>query len=489
MLRLRLAGIVSLALMAGVVVAPAAATESTTALLVGSRVGVTWTADDGTSGTAQLAGPNVGCHWLDPEGYCGAGVWPRVPNARWIWRTASVTSEEAVGGTPWVTFSDTFTWDGRGDVVLAVAADDEYVVRLNGVQVAAGGMTVSTVSLAPDVGENALTVVVRSLAGPQDPFSSPAGVAYAVGAQGETGLALEAATTEVPFGTSVALTARLSTPAAVRTISVYAKPDAGSESMIFSGEPDAEGALAVVVQPTSTTTYVARSPGGGGWPALESSRVRIVVRTALVLSASRATVPVGSTVTLAVSLRTGASSRLVVLRSSSRLGSRVVARIPVPAVGVWRVTLRQSYTTRYTATWAASEGWAGVTRAITVGAAPVWTGKTLGGYATSAGVRLYHWSAACRAPSYRGCPERVFTMTPVHRGARVWVEFQWLSRTGWRDDGRYRWTLDRRGKVASFTWYTSRAVIGVTRRAHAVYRGDEDHAASTSRWVTWRVTR
>lgn len=164
-------------------VSPRATASEPVVSTVLSRPGLDWTAADATNGSSVLTYGNIGCTTVDSDGFCEGGTWPTIPAAHWIWRSQNVTEPEASGGTPWVTFVDTFSvTHASATGKVAVVADDEYSLSVNGSELGTGTLAegVKTFAFTPLVGENTLSVTARSLAGPADPFASPAGVSYAV---------------------------------------------------------------------------------------------------------------------------------------------------------------------------------------------------------------------------------------------------------------------------------------------------------------------
>lgn len=385
----------------GVLASPAAAPAVIAAPSspVASRPGLAWTAEDATSGTAVLTYDNVGCVGVDVSGFCTSGAWPSIAGAKWIWRTQNVSPGEAAGGTPWVTFTDTFPAAVAGGVTtLTIAADDEYVVSVNGTNVGAGGLAVQRYRFRPNVGANTLTVRVRSLAGPTDPYSSPAGLAYSLETTWTSTVSLTASRSVVTFGHAATLTAHLKSGSKNHTVSVYAQPVGGQKVLVAKGVTSAAGNLLVKVSPRRNTTYTATYAGGSTWTAATS-------------------------------------------------------------------------------------------KPVTVSVAALWSTRSVGGYATSGGYRLYHWTKTCRPPAYKGCPTQRFALTPAHPGANAVFRFQYRWKDHWYNNGiSETWALNSKSVLFTFTWYERRGIIGVPQRIKATFTGDVSHARAVSHWVYWRIT-
>jgi PKD repeat protein len=152
---------------------------------IASSPGDPWTDALGGSGDAVLTFGHIGCFDVDSSGFCTGGVWGTVPGAHWIWKTQLVSPDEAANGTAVVTLRKEFRWKGPAgrSATLAISADDHYRVFLNGELAAEGTLNLfsyDTHAVAPKVGVNELEIEVQSFPGPSDPFSSPAGLAYAI---------------------------------------------------------------------------------------------------------------------------------------------------------------------------------------------------------------------------------------------------------------------------------------------------------------------
>lgn len=127
-----------------------------------------------------------------------------------------------------------------------------------------------------------------------------------------------------------------------------------------------------------------------------------------------------------------------------------------------------------------------VSPTVQVTVAARWAAKTVGGYASSGGYRLYHYTAACPS-SMNGCPTFLFALAPAHAGTRVSCEVQWYVGGRWRGD-RIPFKLDDSSRLKLRHHYSDREVIGVRRRVRVTFGGDGNHIGSTSAWVYWKVT-
>jgi hypothetical protein len=76
--------------------------------------------------------------WVHPS-------WPVLKGATWIWRVARVSKDEAIHGSPVVTFRRKFTPPaGRNHATLKITADNAYQVSLNGEVIGSSGELMAT---------------------------------------------------------------------------------------------------------------------------------------------------------------------------------------------------------------------------------------------------------------------------------------------------------------------------------------------------------
>lgn len=73
--------------------------------------------------------------WVHPS-------WPKIDGATWIWRTATVAKDEAVQGSPVVTFRHKFTAPSGAprQATLQITADNAYQASLNGRLIGSNGV-------------------------------------------------------------------------------------------------------------------------------------------------------------------------------------------------------------------------------------------------------------------------------------------------------------------------------------------------------------
>lgn len=160
--------------------------QTTTTITMVSEPGDVAIDNAGHKHRAVLTYGHYGCNGVDADGYCSGGSWSRIPGAHWIWTRQLVTQAQAINGTPWMTFTKSFTIPENAVHVtgqIQIAADDVYELYLNGVPVGSRGDTgiVSSFDLTPlHLGNNTLKIRVLGLPeGPTfTPYTNPAGLIY-----------------------------------------------------------------------------------------------------------------------------------------------------------------------------------------------------------------------------------------------------------------------------------------------------------------------
>ena len=141
--------------------------------------------------------------WVHPS-------WPSVPAATWIWRTKTVTPQEAQRGSDIVTFRRRFDWSGAAGAaaVIQIAVDNAYELTINGTRAGASGdldpsstagelwRTTDRHRFALKAGQN--EVMIRAInyhapGGGTDPQANPAGVLFRVDVARENAATLASA--------------------------------------------------------------------------------------------------------------------------------------------------------------------------------------------------------------------------------------------------------------------------------------------------------
>jgi hypothetical protein len=170
-------------------------TPTPTMLTLVSEPGDRWT-DGVNSGSAVLTFGHVGCNDVDSAGFCTSGFWVTdaapIPDAHWIWKSQNVTPDEALNGTPLISFQKDFTLPSDATDIsgtITVTVDDTYELYVNGVFLGAEPNDYGTAEIFTITPESGLlvpglnTIVVKAAnfpsgIGSDDPNSNPAGVRY-----------------------------------------------------------------------------------------------------------------------------------------------------------------------------------------------------------------------------------------------------------------------------------------------------------------------
>jgi hypothetical protein len=155
--------------------------------------------------------------------------------------------------------------------------------------------------------------------------------------------------------------------------------------------------------------------------------------------------------------------------------------------GVLSVTQKPQRLTTYTATSSETAAYLSVTKAVSVNVRPQIVGTMKGGYASSGGARLYHYTSSCPQKG-TGCPTSTFLTKPNLAGGTLSIHLEIKVNGRWKLAARF---APRIGKDATtgVRWvYRDRSVIGLPSRVLAHFAGDSGHTAANSAYLYFRVT-
>ncbi len=275
------------------------------------------------------------------------------------------------------------------------------------------------------------------------------------------------------------------------TVTISRQTDGGSWVALPDVTTRADGSFSFQDKPgAGQVVYRATFPGspdvsaGNGWTTVDVGKGT----SALTLSVTKTRLTHGDHVTLTAHLEGGSSNRVVAIHAVRGGQDKTIRTDRVNQEGDLSVRAAPSATTTYYATYAGDPQWeADTSPSRTVRVAGRWTVKTVGGYATRSGVRLYHYSPTCEAGTSTGCPTAVFTLGPNHAGERVSFEGKYC-RDGrcFKDSATFR--LNRMSQASIYISYGDRTVIGWTLSFRLKFGGDADHVGSTSSWAKTKVT-
>jgi hypothetical protein len=294
--------------------------------------------------------------------------------------------------------------------------------------------------------------------------------AWAVGVDGYDGEALIARYAEGDFTSALQVRApppiTVGDPSSVQgTLTFSGNAPAGGQTIhVARTNPDATvtdlgdvgtiwpGGFAVSDTPPvrGTYTYTASFDGNGTYPAATGSAQLTVLGTPVQLSiaASAHHLVVGKAVTLTARLSLHQAGRSVSLLGKVPGGGWTpVAAGTVDGSGRFSVRIRPAYNATYRARFAGDATHAPATSGTTsVTVAAIVTVRTVGGYATKAGYRLYHFSQTCASAKHRDCPLIAVMVSPNRPGAEVTVDLLGRVHGAWRLQGT---TTARLGPASS----------------------------------------
>jgi len=226
-------------------------------------------------------------------------------------------------------------------------------------------------------------------------------------------------------------------------------------------------------------------PAGNGWANTSVQQKQASVTIAV----SDASITFGQSTKVKAHLHGGDTNRSVSIFSSPAGGNQqLLKKGTVDANGFLTVTTKPSRNTSYVAKYTGDVAWKGDTSgsvAVTVTAR--WSGKAVGGYATSNGFRLYHYNSTCASSTSRVCPAATFTLSPNHAGKRVYFIGKYCKAGRCYDDsGRFR--LNKRSQATVHIRYGSSQVIGFVLYLRFRFSGDGDHKGATAAVVKEKIT-
>jgi hypothetical protein len=275
------------------------------------------------------------------------------------------------------------------------------------------------------------------------------------------------------------------------TVAISRQTDGGSWVALPDVTTEADGSFSFQDEPgAGTVVYRATFAGatdvsaGNGWSTVEVGKGTSV----LMLSVTKTRLTYGDHITLTAHLEGGSSNRVVAIYAVRGGQDKTIRKDRVNHEGDLSVRAAPSETTTYYASYAGDPKWnADTSPSKTVRVAARWAVKTVGGYATRGGVRLYHYSPTCDGGTGKGCPTAVFTLGPNHAGERVSFEGKYC-RDGrcFKDAATFR--LNRRSQASIYISYGDRTVIGWTLFFRLKFGGDADHVRSASAWAKTKVT-
>jgi hypothetical protein len=312
---------------------------------------------------------------------------------------------------------------------------------------------------------------------------------------GTSSVTLQAAPTVAAPGSTVSLTGTLTLSTGTVTgtsIDLFRSVDGAAETSIGTVFAAADGSFSLDDSPPDgEITYRAAYAGAtdmaatNGWASTSVQQQQSKVT----IGVSDRSVTFGQATKVKVHLHGGDTNRDVRIYAQPFGGHKqLLKKGTVGNDGVLIASTKPARNTAYSASYAGDVAWKGDTSgSVSVTVAARWSGKPVGGYATSNGFRLYHYSSTCRSGTSTACPAATFTLAPNHAGQRVTFLGRYCK--GGKcisDSGRYR--LNKKSQVTVHIVYGSPEVIGFSLYLRFKFAGDSDHKGATSKVIKEKIT-
>jgi hypothetical protein len=281
-----------------------------------------------------------------------------------------------------------------------------------------------------------------------------------------------------------------------KTIHVLETPPGGSQTEVAEVVAEAHGAWAYTTPSLDRGgpyEFEARWDGDGGHAGTSASVTVTVERiaTTLTLTPSAAVIGYQQPVTVTAHLSAWGTNDVVSIYRTPVGGAPVLAaQAPVDALGDLSVTVALVRNNDFVATYDGDDVYAPAASPHTpVGVKAGFSSSMVGGYTTSGGYRLYHYTANCHA-HHTGCPTFATTVAPHdHRGDCVHFQIQYHNGSGWHSSGTTGCVhLNASSKAAVILVYSGTGVKGVPFRIRAQFNGDAENAANVSNWHYFKIT-
>ncbi|HTG46313.1 MAG TPA: hypothetical protein VK646_01485 [Actinomycetota bacterium] len=257
---------------------------------------------------------------------------------------------------------------------------------------------------------------------------------------------------------------------------------------------DAYGHVAFgdVVGAKGTYTYTATFDGQGIFPgSTDSVQLTVTGRpTSVSLSSGRGRIVVGGSVVFAADLNGPPPGAPVALfRKIFGHGWAKIATGSAGAGGAVAFRLRPTLSAIYQARFAGDATYAASSSGtVHVEVAAIVRITALGGYATKAGVRRYHFSEACVRTHRQDCPVFLVSVTPKRPHAAVTIQLWAFERNAWRPVGTTTPHLDGTGQALVAFFYRDGSVMGLPLRIGAEV-GDNLSGDAISPFARFMITR
>jgi hypothetical protein len=294
-----------------------------------------------------------------------------------------------------------------------------------------------------------------------------------------------------PLSLSGALTLAVAGSPAGKDIQLSETPPGGSRQPLATVQTDASGGYSFDLPdglPQGTTVFDARFAGDAAH--LPSTQTTTVVSDRLTTTLSikaPTTIVYGGSATLAIHLGPHDLGEVSVYRQASGGFKRLIEVGQVDAEGNLRIPVQPKRDTQYTASFAGDTTYKPVIKSRSIGVRAIVHATMLGGYATSGGNRLYHYTSLCVTDG-RGCPEVEGTVIPNKQTEYVTFVLQVSSSGRWVKIATAKFRLSKNSTRVALVHYVNRSMIGRHQRARVIYAGDGAMHGNTSPWRYFEVT-
>jgi hypothetical protein len=275
-------------------------------------------------------------------------------------------------------------------------------------------------------------------------------------------------------------------------IHLFRSVNGGAETSIGAPLASPNGAFSLDdAPPNGEVTYRAAFDGAPNLPAANvwaSTSVK-QKQSSVTIAVSDASITFGQSIKVKAHLHGGETNRSLSIFSTPAGGHKqLLKKGTVNEDGVLIVTAKPSRNTSYLAKYMGDAAWNGDTSgSVGVTVAVRWSGKAVGGYATSNGFRLYHYNSSCSSSTSKLCPAATFTLSPNHAGQRVYFIGKYCKAGRcYGDTGRYR--LNKRSQVTVHIRYGSSQAIGFVLYLRFRFGGDSDHKGATANVIKEKIT-
>ncbi len=313
---------------------------------------------------------------------------------------------------------------------------------------------------------------------------------------GGSDLSLQAPTS-AKVGTAATLSGQLTlqdgSPAAGDTIALSATSPDGVSETLGEAVTDAAGGYSLTTEQTldavGSWTVHASWPGDTHHRQADQSTSLAVVSRASQLTLTRrvAVIRFGGSETLTAHLVAHHSSGAVsIYATPAGATERLIGSGTVDASGNLSVHVTPKRDTVYTARYTGDDWYTSDVAHTPIGVRVIVQATMVGGYATSLGTRLYHYTSSC--PSrHSGCPVSAVAVKPNVAGEVVGLTLQIRAGGHWHPVAASKLRLGRRSGAKIRIAYRSTSIIGHMLRVVWHFDDNTHHGASAAR--TFKITR